>query len=205
MLLGVAIAATGCSGDDATSPNPTATASAAGSEDTGECSSVHAHHLTMMWNPVMADEMTALGCPFPYEPYLATPTGAPASAEITTPYEVREYSELWNAIGAAGAGACGVAPLTDAAGPGGFTFGFNYALAEPGCASGPVAFLEVREYVSAGDRDAAAAASRDEHLGAVLVLGRWSMVLGSLGGDADAVVTRVSDALVAIGAQPLQG
>jgi hypothetical protein len=207
-LVGVACSDGDDTSDTATTVAPAGgTAATPGSDDAAaasndECTSAHAQHVTMMWNPTMADEMTNLGCPWPYEPYLAEPTGAEPSPEITAPFEVRTYSELWTLLGAARVGTCGVAPLADPAGDAGFTFGFTYSLAEAGCPAGTTAELEVREYVSAGDRDAAALDHEEEHV-TVVVLGRWSIALSAISPSGDAVVDQVAAGLVGAGGQQL--
>lgn len=154
----------------------------------GECASVHAGHATMMWNAVMADEMVDAGCPWPYPPF-DVPHAAPAPARsLDAPFEAHRYDEIWRMIGTRGHGVCEIRPVPDPPGEG-FTFGFVYLVAEPGCAARvePVE-IEVREYAAPAPRDAAALARPG-----ALVLGRWVVALDGGGDRVDDLRTGFGD------------
>lgn len=168
-------------------------------EAVDECANVHAGHGIAMWNATMADEMTAAGCPWPYDPFLVPTEGGQEDASFTAPFEARLYDELSQMYAGLGLGVCQVATLPDES-VDGFTFGFRYAVGPPGCPDmeGDVA-LTVREYVTRPWRDAAANASTATR---TLILGRW--VIG-VEGDDPAMLEQVVEGLVGLGGQEVTG
>ena len=176
-------------GDDTASPDESSGPDGSG----GECTNVHDGHNMMMWNPVMADEMTDVGCPWPYAPFdVPYDLMAFDGDAIAATFEARRYDELWHMFGTLDAGVCEVRALPDEPG-GGFAFGFTYAVGAPGCPDRSDAVeVEVREYASALARDAAA-----REVSGSLVLGRWVVALN--GGDGSRS-DELRSAMVALGA-----
>jgi hypothetical protein len=164
----------------------------------GDCENLHAGHGIAMWNPTMADEMTAAGCPWPYEPFIPEMEGGEEDPSIAAPFEPHLYDDLTQVFAGLDLGLCQVATLGEDQ-VDGLAFGFRYAAGPPGCPNmeGDVA-LTVREYGTRAWRDASANASTAPR---TLVLGRWAI---GLEGD-DAMAEQVAGALVALGAVETAG
>jgi len=156
---------------------------------------VHAGHQAMMWTAQMADEMLDAGCGWPYDPFLVGLDGGEDDPTLDTPFEPRRYSELWSAISSSGLGLCSVA-TTLTGQDAGRAFGFDYRLGEPACPGAvPTGSLEVGEYGTEAQRDAAAhSTARDADAERVYVLGRWVIALHGDG-------ARVARALESLGAE----
>lgn len=187
------------SGDDGAN-DPSPPPDMAGTTLSAQCAEVHAGHNTMSWNPTMADEM--IECGWPYDPFATTLEGGEEDPGLDdAPFEPHLYADLWTMLGETDLGVCAVPNLPDEAADG-FTFGFSYGLAEPGCPdAAPTTEMIVREYSTRPQRDAAAhRAAEAEGQPPVYVLGRWVITLhGDEGG-----VGQVSSALTAIDAAPVE-
>lgn len=135
-----------------------------------ECENLHASHGIAMWNAGMADEMTAAGCPFPYEPFAPPLEGGAEDPSISTAFEPRLYSEIWAGLAPLDLGLCQVVTLPEES-VDGYAFGFRYSFGPVGCpeVEGDT-HMHVREYVTRAWRDAHADASTTSP---TLVLGRW--------------------------------
>lgn len=159
-----------------------------------ECADLHSGHNAMMWNPAMADEMLDAGCAWPYDPFIPDPTGADEDGRFDdVPFEGRPYDELWDAIGETGLGVCSIGLLPEP--QPGEAFGFRYSLAPPGCPDAVATIeMDVREFATRGDRDAAAADDGE------LVLGRWAIAVTPTDPAADADASALTDVLTGLGA-----
>lgn len=167
-----------------------------------DCVNLHASHGIAMWNPSMADEMTAAGCPFPYDPFLPPLEGGEEDPSLTAPFEARMYTDLWQLLSAADLGLCKVTTM-DEPSEDGLAFGFRYVAGPPGCPDpeGAVA-MEVREYVTRPWRDAQAHASTSDR---TFVLGRWVIGVAPTDAGDPAAVDAIATELDGLGAVELTG
>lgn len=193
-----AVVAGGGDGEEAapaggsTSPAPTV-------EPLGpECENLHAGHGIAMWTATMADEMTAAGCPFPYDPFLPPMEGGEEDPSLAAPFEARMYSELWELLSAADLGLCKVTTL-DEESVDGLAFGFRYVAGPPACpdVEGEVEMV-VREYVTRAWRDANAHDGTGER---TFVLGRWVIDVSPTAGDGSAAEAIAAELLAAEAAE----
>lgn len=161
------------------------------------CDSTHAGHNVMRWNATMADEMVTAGCGWPYEPFTVPLEGGEEDPALDAPFEARLYSEIWDAIGQVDVGVCAVSALPEEPGEGGFVFGFDYGIAEPGCANDAIAHVVVKEYGTRAQRDAAAHASDEA---ATYVLGRWVVTVF---GEEQSMTDALEQAVDSLGAVPV--
>lgn len=174
------------------SPTPTPTVEPLGPE----CENLHAGHGIAMWTASMADEMTAAGCPFPYDPFLPPMEGGEEDPSLAAPFEAHMYSELWDLLGAADLGLCKVTTL-DEESVDGLAFGFRYVAGPAGCPDVEgEAEMFVREYVTGAWRDANAHEADGDR---TLVLGRWVIDVSPTVDDAAAADALTAE-LVAVGA-----
>lgn len=177
-------------GDDPADVGDTAPVGEGLSED---CARLHTGHNAMRWDSTMADDMVALDCAFPYEPFMTSLEGGEEDPAFdAAPFAPHRYDELSILIADTGLGLCTVGLLPDPPGDG-FSFGFRYAAAPPGCPELTSSVdLVAREYVTRAMRDAAA----NDAAGS-LVLGRWTIQLEPEDGDG---ARELHAALVAAGA-----
>ncbi|MGY6501504.1 MAG: hypothetical protein ACXIVQ_11520 [Acidimicrobiales bacterium] len=155
-----------------------------------ECENLHAGHDHMMWNPVMADEMTEADCPWPYEPFVVAADGGQVDESIAAHFEPVLYSELWDMFGRSDLGVCQVALLPDEPDDG-LVFGFTYTVSQPGCAEDAERVdVVVREFVARGWRDHHAGEASSQR---VLVFGRWVIEIDGSSPIADTIVGGLGD------------
>ena len=118
-------------------------------------------------------------------------------SSVPAPFEPRHYQELWDAIGSAGFGTCGVLSLPSRPEPG-FVFGFDYTLEPGGCIDDkPSITLTASEFATRAQRDAAGHGSAAP---ARLLLGRWAL---EITGTDDGAARLLQAQLESIDAQPL--
>ena len=161
----------------------------------GVCSETYNTNI-MHWNPTNADEMVALGCPWPYPPGVVTATGGDEDSDLAAAFEPRRYQEIWDLMRTADFGVCAVRRLVEPPDPG-FVFGFDYPLEPKACLdNNPTVTLTVSEYATRAQRDTAVHASSSN---VKLVLGRWVLEIDGDGASAQ----RLADALATIDAHAL--
>ncbi len=158
----------------------------------GDCDA-HAVHMQMgMWNPDLADEMLALGCPWPYEQDFRSLAGGKEDPSIAAPFAPIPYATVFAMINAGNFGLCQMASMAQDH-TAGVVEGFTLRMAEPRCPNGqPTEQVVLREYATRALRDAAAHAH-----GGSLVLGRWVV---EVSGSNDAGVQQLHSGLVRLGA-----
>jgi hypothetical protein len=178
--------------DGAGSSGSTASTTAGSSAD---CEAIGIHIQMAMWNPTLADEMLALGCPWPYAAELQGLAGGAEDPSIDEPFDGRPYTELFEVLDAELFGICQVAAVPQDPATG-LVFGFDVGAQPDGCREGATVNLHVMEWATQAHRDAAANAAPN----GALVLGRWTVTVD--GTDLDAA-QRLATAVIALGATPV--
>ena len=138
------------------------------------CAELAFHSAMAMWNPSLADEMLAAGCPFPFETESIDLTGGAEDPDIAAAFEPRPFQQIFDLLTAERAGICAVARLGEES-LRGFVGGFEVKTQTGGCADNqPDLTIRVREYATRAHRDQAA---HELPAGRALVLGRWAIEL----------------------------
>jgi hypothetical protein len=178
---------------DAAEPSSSTATTTAGSS--ADCDAVGVHIQMAMWNPTLADEMLAIGCPWPYEPALQGLAGGAEDQSIDQPFEGRPYTDLFEVLDTELFGICQVAAVPQDPATG-LVFGFDVGAQPDGCREGATVTMHVMEWATRGHRDAAANGAANGSL----VLGRWTVTVD--GTDLDAA-QRLAGAVIALGATPV--
>lgn len=138
------------------------------------CDQLAFHSAMAMWNPALADEMLAAGCPFPFEPESIDLTGGAEDPDIAAAFEPRPFQQIFDLLTAERAGICAVTRLGEES-VRGFVWGFEVKTQSGGCADNqPNLTIRVREYATRAHRDQAA---HELSTADALVLGRWTIEL----------------------------